>query len=825
MFVCTICSENFYVANDVIAHLHNSHNVGKQTSKFTCQFQKCVSSFLSYKTFKAHLKTHNKEINLRLSVAVSLQSAALESNELDLSNIDIDSFDASDQVEALESSFEEPVSKCVKLDPELTSALQFKAATAFSKFYAVPTVTRKIIQQKMNMIDEIANCEEMAEYEQSIFDMLKRKLNVHELERVNNFVKISKSPLQGIFSTDYQRMKYYLEQDSLVPFNANHIAYSNRRNRIGLEESKSIKCYTFDLPHLFRKYLELPNVFETVKNCLNNSALSEDLISSFLQGNIWQKKIANFKNEIVIPLSLFIDDFEPNNVLGSKSKIHKTGGVYLSIAALPTELQTMLDNIFVAGIHFAKDRKEFGLKLVMAPIVAELEKLLDGIEISVDGKTYFVRFLLAYIHGDNLGLNEILGFTTSFNANYNCRFCKADKSSWQKLGTEDAKFLRNKINYQEDVQIQDVSQTGIIDDCFLHNTKLNFHATENYIVDAMHDWLEGICKYDTAAILNNLIYSKEMFSLEVLNRRMAYFSYGHLDTKHKPIPFEKDKLKKGAIKMSAAEMLCFIRYAPLIIGNIVTPKTKSWKLLILLRNILFIILAPEFPIGREDYLDYLICKHNALYMEISQKTLPPKFHLATHYSRVIRESGPVVHYWCMRKEAKHKTSKEYCKVSCNRKDLLYSIAWKHQMILNERLINNRGFDLNKLSLSMKSFNLTSTIMSDFLLGSDIQETYKIFHFATVNGIEYKPHCNCLIDLDDWDYPIFSKICYILSNTADVLLLVQLYTTLSYSKHFDSYIVTPTKNMQVIDVSKLQWKVPLIDVTIDGRKYISLRYAI
>jgi predicted solute-binding protein len=54
------------------------------------------------------------------------------------------------------------------------------------------------------------------------------------------------------------------------------IYLTNGKNRKGLEESKSNKkSYTSDLPNLFYKYLELPNVFATLKHCLENSKVAQ----------------------------------------------------------------------------------------------------------------------------------------------------------------------------------------------------------------------------------------------------------------------------------------------------------------------------------------------------------------------------------------------------------------------------------------------------------------------------------------------------------------------------------------------------------------------
>lgn len=56
-----------------------------------------------------------------------------------------------------------------------------------------------------------------------------------------------------------------------------------------------------------------------------------------------------------------------------------------------------------------------------------------------------------------VGLNDILGFTDSFNTNYYCRFCKM-KGAMQKQLDQ---------NYNENVNI-DLSKTGIKSNCAFH---------------------------------------------------------------------------------------------------------------------------------------------------------------------------------------------------------------------------------------------------------------------------------------------------------------------------------------------------------------------
>lgn len=46
----------------------------------------------------------------------------------------------------------------------------------------------------------------------------------------------------------------------------------------------------------------------------------------------------------------------------------------------------------------------------------------------IDGTETQVHFALAVFLGDNEGVHNVLGFTTSFNANYCCRRCKVHKT-------------------------------------------------------------------------------------------------------------------------------------------------------------------------------------------------------------------------------------------------------------------------------------------------------------------------------------------------------------------------------------------------------------
>lgn len=135
--------------------------------------------------------------------------------------------------------------------------------------------------------------------------------------------------------------------------------------------------------------MEHLNFFDVIFNYLNkiNENDNPRIMSSFIQSNLWKIK-SNDSIKIVLPLYLYYDDFEVNNPLGSHVGAQKLGAVYVSLACLPPDLASSLDNIFLISLFKTDNRSFFGNSAIFKEIIAELNFLeSSGIEISVDNKT------------------------------------------------------------------------------------------------------------------------------------------------------------------------------------------------------------------------------------------------------------------------------------------------------------------------------------------------------------------------------------------------------------------------------------------------------
>lgn len=100
-----------------------------------------------------------------------------------------------------------------------------------------------------------------------------------------------------------------------------------------------------------------------------------------------------------------------------------------------------------------------------------------------------------------------------------------------------------KHQYELDLKVNDSSLTGIKQRCVFNEID-NFHIYENYSIDVMHDFWEGVAKYTINNVLNALIKSNDnKLTLEIMNSRIITFKYNEVENSNKPRPLYYKKSK------------------------------------------------------------------------------------------------------------------------------------------------------------------------------------------------------------------------------------------------------------------------------------------
>lgn len=122
-----------------------------------------------------------------------------------------------------------------------------------------------------------------------------------------------------------------------------------------------------------KSFLELPDVFNKILDyqlAMENSE-PENALKNLIQGSLW-KSFEVDKKRIVFPLIIYFDDFEVGNPLGTHAGRYKIGAIYYSIATIPPEYSSRLENIFVACLFHSSDRSRFDNQTVLKPLIDEL---------------------------------------------------------------------------------------------------------------------------------------------------------------------------------------------------------------------------------------------------------------------------------------------------------------------------------------------------------------------------------------------------------------------------------------------------------------------
>ncbi|XP_033229751.1 uncharacterized protein LOC117181299 [Belonocnema kinseyi] len=495
------------------------------------------------------------------------------------------------------------------------------------------------------------------------FDSILKNSTLQDTERreIDCLLDAFSAPFSSL-SSDYLRLKYFEKS-------GNHILatecvvgerydYKFVANRI---VGMPVPCTATHIPLrlTLKKFFELPGIFTTVLNHVNQLKCDDSVLSNFVQGNLWRKKSALYEAEgkTVLPLFLGIDDLEINNALGSHTGVSQVGAVYVSTPCLPPEFYAQLNNIFLNFLYYSQDRKlPNGNFEVFKNVVSELNFLArNGIWLKTESGNKRVNFVLGLILGDNKGLNEVLGFPGSFSANLYCRFCKRHRNDCSYDSEELSNYIRKSEDYETDVTLG-VNVSGVKEKCVWLEVDY-FDPVENFASCTLHDFDEGISRYAMPQICHFFISVAKIFDLAFLHERILSFNYQINGFSKKPSVITEDNLKKLNFKMSGSEMRTFVLCFNFLVGDYVPLECDVWRYYLVLRRLLEYVSCRAFPRQCLPQLKNLIEEHNFLYLKVFGP-LKPKMHLLVHYPHILVESGPMPYLSMIRNEGKHKEIKE-----------------------------------------------------------------------------------------------------------------------------------------------------------------------
>ncbi|XP_055541099.1 uncharacterized protein LOC129727355 [Wyeomyia smithii] len=537
-----------------------------------------------------------------------------------------------------------------------------------------------------------------------------------------------------------------------------HVTHLNQRV-IGHKKQKVIMpCVQTSI----KQFFERDNLLNlTIKNMNQLNHDKSGKISNYIQGSSWKKKIEELgKDNLYIPFFLYNDDFDSDNSLGAHKGKNSQCGFYLSCPVIPNRFKGKL-NSFIPVMFINSKVKKIRPQRVFRELIKKMILLQrEGIEITDSHNTTRIYPVLCMFTGDNLSLNYIGGFTTSFSSNHYCRWCLSSKSEMQEMISEDETSLRNMNNYLNDVKKSNMKETGIKFRCpFIDLPAFDIINALNF--DPMHDLGEGILPYTVALVLAKLLtdYGSESFSLEVINSRKNLFDYGLYKMNNIPEDITRSNLNEEMLKMSSCEMFTFVDFLPMMIGDLIQIGDKTWKYFLKLRKLVGFVYKPSYSKEEINELKNMIYHHHKMFMDIFGKTLKPKMHHLLHYPTAIVRNGPLKSTDGRRGESKNREIKQYARVNFNRKQLSLSIVKKeiykssyysflkytehHFSLIKSKYVYIHQLNLNTTMFSRNELCETSTsgTFDDLKINTKtcfkIVETFvKVQYLVVVNGIIY-----------------------------------------------------------------------------------------
>lgn len=444
MILCFFCNHTFLSMKTLMLHIKVRHKLLMNT-EVKCNFENCIGNFNNVYSLQKHiLKIHSETF---------MQKAFFKQTELLTNDVASPSIIKCNIENSLKDNLKDYL-KYFNLDilldtVENTDKINIKyfknivseySVRLVTKLYAIGNLNRKVTHTIINDIG--------INYISMYSDVLLEKFK--DIEDFDIFLNIIKNDFKS-FKSEYRTLKYLQEINclflpKLVTVNSFILSFGKikRKHQLHLQHQK---LNIVPLKLILKKFLELPNVYLKILTHIEETKKSISLTSTF-QIDFWKSIEENANDKFILPLILYFDDLEINNLLDSCKNKKKFGVVYCAIGNLPNEFSSLLENIFLVQLHNYQHHKVLGNKKSFIHVINQINELCnEDISINIKREIKKIYFVLSHVAGDNLGINTILGFTKSFNSSHCCRIYYISKDEMHKATVENSTLLRNFENY------------------------------------------------------------------------------------------------------------------------------------------------------------------------------------------------------------------------------------------------------------------------------------------------------------------------------------------------------------------------------------------
>lgn len=796
-FKCELCEcSDLSSERDFFVHI-GTHLRSNET--VSCVFLGCPFKTNIYSTFYTHKKRKHHSHTLKdfkasvVAFVDPVQVSDSSDNVRASCSVDVtyDEFETESVTESDDSAVE-----------NLPELIERKIAVIFLKLEHIFHIPAKAVDELLEELHFLLSSASAPFTKRTITEIFKSH-NLHigqaVIEELANSVCVSNPVAKslgkcGPLATSYKRKLYYKLNFRVVE----PIEYF-----LSIDQRKSFQY--IPLLQLLQEILShnklLDRVIEDQIAQENRENLNGDqqVYKSFRDGQHYKTNSFLAVEKLRIFIKLYIDDFEVCNPLGTSRKKHKLCGVYWVLGNLPPGSHSALSSIYLAVLCKSDDLRTFGFEKVLDPLLKDLV-ILEQHGVFISQLNECIKGTVSCVIADNLGAHGLAGFVESFSAEYICRFCTAKKSEIKSLT---AGVFERRTQELHEAHLKYALETasvccGVKRDCVLSKNLSHFHVTAGYPPDVAHDLLEGIIPVELAHCFSLLI-SKKYFTLEKLNNLIQNFEYKWGDKTNRPHAIPQTFLVKKNIGGNAHENWSLLRLLPLIIGQLIPEDEPAWHIVLDLKDIVELVVA---PVHCDESISYLACKiseHRQRYRELfPNNSILPKHHFLEHYPVLIRLFGPLVHKWTMRFEAKHSFFKQIVRHTNCFKNIPLTLARKHQLTTASDL--HSSDHRTPLMVTSVSSVPIDVLQSDIAIAikqrlpdeTDVHITKSVSH----NGMSYNKGM-IVIHGQLFGLPEFAEILQIFILQGKIHFFVKKLSAL-YREHFRAFELVTSRERGISD---------------------------
>lgn len=193
---------------------------------------------------------------------------------------------------------------------------------------------------------------------------------------------------------------------------------------------------------------------------------------------------------------------------------------------------------------------------------------------------------------------------------------------------------------------------------------------------------------------------------------------------------------------------------------------------------------------------------------------------------MVMKFGPIVNFWSMRYEAKHRLLKISANTSSNRRNICKTLAIKHQLQLNYLFLSGTLGKNIKLGPPQSVVNIDSIIKEiQICTRTELINSVIKYPWVNIKGTQYQPKMDLTLNICEIELPTFCLIneIFVYNNNQVIFNCIQL-NTIVFNDHFFAYEVEVenTKNIFVSYDSLFNPIPNNINVISSGIKYVTVR---